>query len=292
MFEEINTTETIIERHINPSARFSLLDQIMVSRGDKEDWQKLHELHYKAEGEPYGPHYYKATLAGETIGVIIVAMPRGLLKERHIVFPKMKPASGATKIINQHRYVFLNAQFRIISRFVFDTMFRGIGAGYRMMNVVSRMEGIPYMEIQSSMSKFNHFGQKAGFKFVAPLNSNKFDLGMKFFRGHYSANPQDFEAILEEIEAHGPVQRETLIEETRQFYLSNSAIEKTGNKRFKAKSRVYDMPVRELVKQLQQMILASPMYGVYVNPDKGRTLPSELPLVAFDRQLPHQPLVF
>ena len=77
---------------------------------------------------------------------------------------------------------------------------------------------------------------------------------------------------LEEIAARSPTEREKLIDATRLFYLRNSAIEKTGNKRFKAQSRVYDMPVRELVKQLQQMILASPMYGVYVNPDRGRIL--------------------
>lgn len=290
--EVIDATETLVERRTYAGKRFSLLDDIVIARGDKSDWELLHELHYKAEGEPYGPHYYKATLHGETIGVIVVAMPRGLLKERHIVFPLMKPASGATKIINTQRYIYLNANFRIISRFVFDTMFRGIGAGYRMMNLVSRMEGINYMEIQSSMSKFNHFGQHAGFRFVKPTVSNKFEQGMRFFREHYGANPQDFEAILEEIAARSPTEREKLIDATRLFYLRNSAIEKTGNKRFKAQSRVYDMPVRELVKQLQQMILASPMYGVYVNPDRGRILPDELPLTAFDRQAPNQPLIW
>ena len=45
-------------------------------------------------------------------------------------------------------------------------------AGYRMMNLASRMEGSPFTEIQSSMSKFNHFGQKAGFRFVGKIDED------------------------------------------------------------------------------------------------------------------------
>jgi len=191
-------TETVITRNNAPSARFSLMDEMFVSRGSKADWDLLHHLHYKAEKLPIGPRFWKLELHGETIGVLVTGSPKGMLRERHMVFPNLKPGSGETRLTNTNRYHFINANFRVVSRFVVDTMYRGIGAGYRMMNLVSRIEGNTFMEIQSSMSKFNIFGQKAGFKFVKPMNANKYDQVMKFFRAHFESSPQDFEAILNE----------------------------------------------------------------------------------------------
>jgi ABC-type ATPase with predicted acetyltransferase domain len=278
--------ETLIERVDTPRARFSLTESMFVERGDKSDWDLLHDLHYKAESLPIGPRFWKLTLFGDTIGVLVTANPKGLLKERHLAFPRMKPSGKDTPVSNAQRYHFINANFRVISRFVVDTMYRGIGAGYRMMNLVSRMEGNTFMEIQSSMSKFNLFGQKAGFRFVRPGNANKFDIGLKFFRSHFAASPQDFEAIVAEIEAMTPAHQARTIEAVREFYYRHSALEKTGNNRDKGKDRVEAMDVRALVKRLQQIVLASPMYGVWLNPDPGLKLPGRLPLTAFDAQAP------
>ena len=55
--------------------------------------------------------------------------------------------------------------------------------------------------------------------------------------------------------------------------------------------RVDEMDARRVIRSLQQITLASPMYGVWKNPDKGRALPESLPLSAFDRQKPTEPLV-
>ncbi len=282
--------ETLIERCAQPAPRFSLIDEMFVERGSKADWELLHDLHYKAENLPIGPRFWKLTLRGETIGVLVTANPKGLLKERHIAFPKLKPGGSETKLTNTDRYVWVNRNMRVISRFVVDTMYRGIGAGYRMMNLASRLEGSPIMEIQSSMSKFNHFGQKAGFRFVRPMNANKFDAGLKFFRGHFEASPADYEAILAELDARAPAEREILLQACRDFYYRHSALEKTGNNRDKGQGRVDAMDARQVIKSLQQITLASPMYGVWRNPDRGRTLPERLPLSAFDWQGVNEPL--
>lgn len=281
--------ETHIARADAPRARFSLIDRMFVERGDKSDWELLHDLHYKAENLPIGPRFWRLSLDGETIGVLVTANPKGLLKERHLVFPKLKPAGDETKLTNTERYHFINANFRVISRFVVDTMYRGIGAGYRMMNLVSRMEGNTFMEIQSSMSKFNLFGQKAGFRFVKPLNANKYEIGLKFFRSHFKASPQDFEAIVQELEARSPADRERLLQECKDFYYRHSALEKTGNNRDKGQGRVDNMSARTIIKSLQQVTLASPMYGVWKSPDKGRELPARIPLSAFDAQGANEP---
>lgn len=288
-FERPDAIETLIERTDAPVARFSLLNDMIVERGSKADWELLHDLHYKAENLPIGPRFWKLTLHGETIGVLVTANPKGLLKERHIVFPNMKPGKE-TKNTNTYRYAFVNSNFRVISRFVVDTMYRGIGAGYRMMNLVARMEGKTYMEIQSSMSKFNLFGQKAGFRFVKPMNANKYEIGLKFWRSQFKASPQDFQAILEELNAHPPEVRDNLLQLCRDFYYRHSALEKTGNNRDKGQDRVNGMTPEVIIKGIQQITLASPMYGIFKNPDKGRSVPDRLPLTAFDGQGPTEPL--
>jgi uncharacterized protein len=282
--------ETEIERIKSPKAKFALLDEMIVERGTKADWDLLHDLHYKAESLPMGPRFWKLTLRGETIGVLVTGTPKGLLRERHIVFPNLKPTGEETKFSNTNRYKFINQNFRVISRFVIDTMFRGIGCGYRMMNLVSRMEGSTYMEIQSSMSKFNLFGQKAGFRFVKPLNANKYDVGMRFFRSHFKASPQDFEAIVAELESYDEPARTKLLNECRKFYLSNSALENTGANRERGAERVAAMDARATIKAIQQVCLSSPMYGIWKNPDAGVKLAATLPLSAFDHQKPNEKL--
>lgn len=281
--------ETLVERSDAPSARFPLLDAMCVEAGSIDDWNLLHDLHYKAEKLPFGPRFYKTTLAGETIGVLVVGLPNPMLRERFAVMPRLKLGND-TKITNTARYKWINANFRVVSRFVVDTMYRGVGVGYRMMNLVSRMEGSTYMEIQSSMSKFNLFGQKAGFRFAPPQNAAKFDAGLKFFRGHFAANPADFEAIMAEIASKPPYERDRLIDACRAFYLKSSARENTGAAREGAQARVAAMAPRDVIKAIQQVSLASPLYGLFKNPDKGRAIPRRLPLSAFDRQPPTAPL--
>lgn len=289
-FESEIVTETLVERTVAPVARFSLLASMFIERGDKSDWELLHDLHYKAETLPIGAKFWKLTLYGETIGVLVTGNPKGLLKERHIAFPAIKPGGGDTKLTNTSRYVYINRHFRVVSRFVVDTMYRGVGAGYRMMNLVSRMEGKTFMEIQSSMSKFNLFGQKAGFRFVSPRNANKYDAGLKFYRGHFKSSPQDFEAILIELASKAPAERESLLQACKDFYYRHSAMEKTGVSlahRDSAQDRVNAMSESDIIKKLQQLTMTSPLYGVWKCPDK-QPIADKVPLSAYDAQGPNE----
>lgn len=286
----ISDTETHVERIDAPRARFSLADDMFVERGTKDDWDLLHNLHYKAEKLPIGPRFWRLDLHGNTIGVLVTGTPKGMLRERHFVFPNLKPGAGETRLTNTNRYNYINANFRVISRFVVDTMYRGIGAGYRMMNLVSRMEGNTFMEIQSSMSKFNAFGQKAGFKFVKPMNANNYDKVMKFFRMNFQASPQDFEAIIQEIESKPAAEKARLSELCKDFYFRNSAMENTSNGGAAMERRRASMDTRAVVKGIQQIGLSSPMYGIWKCPDPKGSVPDRLPLTAFDNQAPTQRL--
>jgi hypothetical protein len=281
--------ETEIEER-RETPRLSFLKDIIVERGNLADWRILEGLHYKGHGTVTpGSHYFKMTLEDEVIGVLMMASPKLLLKERHVMFPKLKPGHD-TKITNTHRMKWINANMSIVARVVTDTMYRGAGLAYRFTNIASRMEGKRYIEIQSAMSKYNQFAQKAGFQFVPPMKSNKYDVGIKFFRATFDADPADTEAILAEIDSLPDAARDRTIEACRAFYRKHSMLENTGKALIDNGSgqfsdrRVAGLPVRELIVQLQQMVLASPLYGVYENPDRGRILPERIPLLAFDNQ--------
>lgn len=285
---EINGNFEIEVRRIKP--RLSFLDDIVVERGTRADWQLLEGLHYKNHGSiTPGSHYFRMTLQGEVIGVIMMASPKLLLKERHLLFPKIKPGRDS-RITNQARMKWINANMSIAARVVVDTMYRGAGLAYRFLNIASRMEGKRFIEIQSSMSKYNQFAQNAGFQFVPPMKSNKYDVGIKWFRATFDANPADLEAILAEIDSLPAAQQARVIADARSFYRRHSMLENTGKALIETNgvafgdSRVARLPVRELIYQIQQMTLASPLYGVYTNPDAGVILPERIPILAFDNQ--------
>lgn len=281
-----------IFRH-EASPQLSLVERMTVQRGTIEDWRVLEELHYKQHGSlPAGSHHFTLKMDDELVGVLVMASPKLLLKERHVVLPKLKPSGQDNKITNQYRMKWINANMSVVARVVVDTMYRGAGLAYRFTNIVSRMEGKRFIEIQSSMSKYNQFAQRAGFHFVKPMRSTKYDVGIKFFRSTFEADPADLEAIIAEWSSKDDVERDAIEAATKEFYYKHSALEKTGKSLGGVgERRVARMSFRDCVHSLQQMVLASPLYGIYTNPDAGRKLPAQIPLTAFDAQDPSKPLV-
>lgn len=275
------------ERLENCRPHLSLLDQMTVQRGTIEDWRTLEDLHYKQSGSlPAGSHHFTLKLGDELIGVLVMASPKLLLKERHVVLPRLKPTGQDNKLTNQYRMKWINANMSVVARVVVDTMYRGAGLAYRFTNIASRMEGKRFIEIQSSMSKYNLFAHKAGFQFVKPMRSNKYDVGIRFFRSTFESDPADLEAIIEEWSAKDPIERAAVEKATKDFYYAHSALEKTGKSLGGVgEARVARMSFRDCVHALQQMVLASPLYGIYTNPDVGRDdMPDVVPLTWFDNQ--------
>lgn len=273
-----------------PRARFALLDTMRIERGTKADWDALHDLHYKAETLPAGPHFWRCVTADdELVGVVVLSSVSLLLAPRHRLFPKLKPGKD-THFTNVHRAKFLNANFRRASRIVTDTLYRGVGVSYRMVNLAMRLEGYRFVEIQSSMSKFNPFDTKAGFKHAQLKPAAAYDKGLAFMRKYFKSHPADVVAVLDELNAMPDSVREGVLRAVRAFYYRHSAKEKTGSNLNAGTGKVDNMPPEQLFRELQQLVFATPVYGIWENPDLGRELPSSLPLSAFDNQLPTEPL--
>lgn len=289
-----DTPDVRIERRQVPANhRLSLLDRIYIERGTKDDWELLHELHYKAENLGIGPKIYRCMLDGQVIGVGVMTVPKMLLSGRNEAMPHMRPNQDGrdTKLVNRHRAMWLNANSCTNSRLVLDTMYRGAGIAYRMQNLMMRMTGCVFVEFQSSMSKFNPFAAKAGMRFTKPKRSSNYEKGLAFFRRWFTSMPMDYVGIKEEMATFSPAVRDKCVAEMRKFYYTCSSMEKSGDNRANGTSRVEQMEVGYLIKSLQQLVLASPLYGIYQNPDAKREFPDRLPLLAFDKQSVTQPLV-
>lgn len=278
--------------HRDDQARpsFPMLRDMVIEPGTSADWEQLHEFHYKSEGRVAGARYYRVTLGDRLVGVSVMCYPRGLLRDRHKAFPDIKPGGGDTKLTNTYRYKFLNKEFSLNARTVNDTLFRGVGVGYRMLNLAARMDGRKWCEIQSSMSAFNKFAHRAGFRFVTPEPPKNKDACVALYRRWFDCNPVDQVTLLEELAAMREPVRERCLAELRTFYYKHSALEKTGKNRNNGTTRVDAMAPKDLIKNLNQMAFATPHYGVYRNPDHGIVLPKQLPLIAFDWQRPDEPL--
>lgn len=282
--------EIVVERDPGAKPRFSLLDTMRVEPGTKADWDELHDLHYKAESLPAGPRYWRCMTADDTlVGIVVFSTVSLLLAPRHQVFPKLKPGNDS-HFTNVHRATFLNANFRRAARIVTDTMYRGVGVSYRMVNLAMRMEQKRFIEIQSSMSKFNPFDIKAGFKHAHLKPAAAYVQGLKFMRSQFNGHPADHQAIMDELKSFTPEHRARVMTAMQEFYYRHSAREKTGSNLNAGTSKVQGMKPEHLLRELQQLVFASPVYGIWTNPDLGRPVPQSLPLRAFDLQSPTEPL--
>jgi ABC-type ATPase with predicted acetyltransferase domain len=281
----------------------SLLKHMYVERGTLEDWQLLHELHYKASQNGIGPRYVRLVIddgvdAPLTIGVMVFTVPKPLDSGRNQVFPHMRPNQNGrdTKLMNVQRMAWINKNLILSSRTVLDTMYRGGGIAYRFKNIGYRLMGFRYVESRSSMSRYNPFSIKAGMRFVKPKSAPAFESGLAFFARHFKSPAYDYVAIKQEIEAMPDYLREHTLKELRAFYYRNSSMEKSGDNRLNGTSRVETMELGYLLKQTQQLVFGATVYAAWSNPDwdatteSMRPLPARIPLSAFDNQGVDEPL--
>lgn len=289
----VDNEDMLVERREVPKGHsLSLLPDIYVERGNIDDWNLLHELHYKAENLGIGPMIYRAVLHGQVIGVGVMTVPKMLSSGRNGLFEHLRPNQGGrdSQMINRYRAQWINAESCTNSRLVLDTMYRGCGIAYRIQNIMMRMTGKRIVEFQSSMSKFNPFAGKAGIRFTAPKRASNYKVGLQWFRRWFESNPSDYMGVRAELDAMPVKVREKCIAEMRHHYFTFSSMEKSGDNRFNGTSRVDGMEVGYLLKSLQQLVLASPLYGVYMNPDVGRQLPARISITNFDTQPVEEPL--
>lgn len=264
------------------------LKDMVVSKGSIDDWHELKSLHYKTDGKPFAPCYYKCTIGDRLVGVVVMAYPKLLLAPRHRMFPKLKPTTNTT-VANQYWGKYVNANFAVVSRCVVDTLYRGLGVSYRLINIASRMHDKPIIEIQSSMSKYNPFAMKAGFEFIRPERPKTYESALRVYQRHFRSDAGDTEAIVKEMFGMTETRRRRALSDLVANYHKNSSLAKAGRNRGTTIQDILDTLTTEeaivkLLKEIHNLSFTTPLYGAYRNPDYGRELLSEIPLLAFDNQ--------
>lgn len=272
----------------------SMLSDMYVERGTKNDWAELHHLHYKSvERADGGVDYYRCMHEDNLVGVVVLKTPDILSRERHILFPKLKPTGKETKAGNKARMdLHINKHFMRITRTVTATMYRGCGAGYRMINIACRMHDKKFIEIVSAMSRYNSFVEKAGFTCVPEQEPQYYQVAKDFLEERFCIeNIEDQTGLMEEFNALHPRIQAKLLEELQNFYYKISAREKTGANQGKSvEDTVRNLGAKRVISQIYQIAFTRKKYGCYQNPDVGRKLPDRIALSQFDTQLPSEPL--
>ena len=258
--------------------QLSLLKHIHVEWGSKADWDALCELHYKGHTLAAGSRYMRCVLREpgrpeQLIGIMVFANPRPLDGGRNEVFPHMKPNVNGrdNRLINQTRLLWVNTNMTWNNRTVLDTMYRSAGIAYRFKNIAYRMYAghynLRHVESRSSMGRFNPFSIKTGMKFVKPKPAAALEPGLKFFAAHFVSNPQDIVAIGDELAAKPDAERAYYERKLREFYYKWSSVEKSGDKRDLGMSRVNELPIDYVLKQIMQLVFSATVYWIWISPD-------------------------
>lgn len=297
----LENSEIRVTRRVVPAKHeLSILGNIHVEWGCKADWDALCELHYKGHSLAAGSRFMRAVLREEglpdrLIGIMVFANPQPLSKGRNDVFPHLKPNVDGrdNRLINQTRLSWINKNMTWNNRTVLDTMYRSAGIAYRFKNIAYRMYCSRYerkfVESVSSMGRFNPFSVKTGMKFVKPKTATAFDPGIRFFARNFAAAPHDIVAVQEELNSKSPEGREFLEKRLREFYYRWSSMEKSGDKRDNGMTRINELSIDYVLKQVMQLVFSSTVYWIWKAVDTQK-LPESMPITAFDEQEPCEPL--
>ena len=150
------TIERFTQKPKNPFMEF-----IKIEEGTIEDYKKLGKYHYKNTEAKFVKKIFKMLYNNLLIGVAVYSAPKQQLVGRNIYFGKKYVNEKGVPILSD-----VNRDIIMGSRFIIHPMFRGIGLGAELVRLTAPLVDKPYIEIISTMSKYNKFLEKAGAIYV------------------------------------------------------------------------------------------------------------------------------
>ncbi len=132
----------------------SLIREMRVEEGTREDWQKLSSFHYRGHKVAVPRKIFRLVRGDELCGVIVYSYPPPACFGRRLVLPRMTIQE-------------LNKQLSIINRVVIHPKYRTIGLGAKLIRETMSLVGTPYVEMIAVMAKYSPFAEKAGMRKVA-----------------------------------------------------------------------------------------------------------------------------
>jgi ABC-type ATPase with predicted acetyltransferase domain len=136
-----------------PAAECSLIQEMRVEEGTRQDWQKLSSFHYRGHKVAVPRKIFRLVRGDELCGVIVYSYPPPACYGRRMVLPRMTIQE-------------MNKQLSIINRVVIHPKYRTIGLGARLIRETLPLVGTQYVELIAVMPKYSPFAEKAGMQKV------------------------------------------------------------------------------------------------------------------------------
>lgn len=134
-----------------PARECSLVKEMRVEPGTRDDWRHLCDLHYRSHNIAATREIFSLRRGGELCGVIVYAYPPITCLGRRLVLPRMLPKK-------------MNKELTTISRVVVHPKYRSVGLGAKLVRDTLARAGTPCVEMVAVMAKYNPFAEKAGMK--------------------------------------------------------------------------------------------------------------------------------
>ena len=131
----------------------SLVKEMRLEEGTREDWQKLSVFHYRGHKTSIVRKIYRLVRGRELCGVIVYCYPPPACFGRRMVLPRMSMAE-------------INKQLSIINRLVIHPKYRTVGLGAKLIRESMPLVGTD-VELIAVMAKYSPFAEKAGMKRIA-----------------------------------------------------------------------------------------------------------------------------
>ncbi len=145
----------------NRAEECSLIREMRIEEGSKEDYKKLSVFHYRSTRAPATLKIFKLMRKDEVVGVIVYSYPPPTVKGRKEALGKVLPIREA------------NEKLATITRVVIHPKYRSIGLGVKLVRDTLPLVGRPYIEAIAVMAKYNPFFEKAGMRKVAVRKTGK-----------------------------------------------------------------------------------------------------------------------
>ncbi|MCW4005282.1 MAG: ATP-binding cassette domain-containing protein [Candidatus Bathyarchaeota archaeon] len=147
--------EIKIEYYPNiPAAECSLIREMTIEEGTREDWQKLSVFHYRGHKVAVPRKIFRIVRGDELCGVIVYSYPPPACYGRRLVLPRMTIQE-------------MNKKLSIINRVVIHPKYRTIGLGTKLIHDTLLLVGTFYVELIAVMPKYSPFAENAGLQKIA-----------------------------------------------------------------------------------------------------------------------------
>ncbi len=141
-----------------PAAVCSLIREMKVEEGNREDWQRLSVFHYRGHKVAVPRKIFRIVRNEELCGVIVYSYPPPACYGRRLVLPRMTIQE-------------MNKKLSIINRVVIHPKYRTIGLGAMLIRETLPLVGTSYVEMIAVMAKYSPFAEKAGMQKIAEQQS-------------------------------------------------------------------------------------------------------------------------